>query len=166
MTRPPIDYPRLEQRALLHVVRWALEQAAGPEGPPGEHHFFISFLTGAPGVEVPSFLREKHPHDMTIVLKSRFRDLEVDPEGFSVTLWFEGREAELQVPFGAVTQFLDPAASFVLRFDPQTGAADGELTADPSVRLQLTSPSAEERPDAEVVSLDAFRRRNEDEEPR
>lgn len=154
MSEGRIDYGSLEQRALLHVVRWALEQASGPAGPPGDHHFFITFLTAAPGVDIPEFLTERYPRDMTIVLKTHFRELSIDDDGFSVVLWFEGKEASLRVPFAAILQFLDPSASFVLRFDA-TPASVGP-------RLQVTASSEVTRPDAEVVSLADFRKKLDD----
>lgn len=155
MTGGGIDYAALQRQAMTYVIRWALERAASPSGLPGDHHFYLTFATGAPGVLIPDFLRKEHPEHVTIVIKSRFRDLMVDDEGFSVGLWFEGREADLRVPFSALTQFVDPSASFVIRFEPVAQAA--------GARLSLTRKEDGPRPDAEVVSLEDFRKtRDED----
>lgn len=149
-----IDYAALQRQAMTHVIRWALAQASGPSGPPGDHHFYLSFATRAPGVLIPDFLLEEHPEHMTIVIKSRFRDLVVDDEGFSVGLWFEDREADLRVPFSALTQFVDPSASVVIRFEPVDHSS--------GARLSLTPKDEGPRPDAEVVSLEDFRKTRDD----
>lgn len=149
-----IDYLALQRKAMTHVVRWALEYAAAPSGLPGDHHFYLTFGTRAPGVEIPEFLTAEHPEQMTIVLKSHFRDLQVGEQAFSVVLWFHGREAELRVPYSALTQFVDPSASFVVRFEPVERAS--------SARLQLTPKDDEIRTDAEVLSLADFRKKQDD----
>jgi len=153
-----IDYGTLQQQALRHVVRWALERAAQPEGLPGAHHFFLTFDTRAPGVRIPDFLAKRYPEEMTVVLKRHYRDLTVSDEGFSVGLWFDGREAEVGVPWDALRQFVDPAASFVLRFesDPRS----------PALQLRLSPPrdasSEAASSEAEVVSLADFRKKHDD----
>lgn len=154
MTEGRINYGALQRKAMTYVVRWALERAAAPSGPPGDHHFYVTFGTGAPGVKIPDFLRDEHPDHMTIVIKNHFRDLVVDEDGFSVRLWFSGREAELRVPFAAMTQFVDPSASFVIRFEVQDRPS--------APRLELTRKGSEPRPDAEVVSLEDFRKTRDD----
>lgn len=118
MDADPLDYTRLVQRALTGVVRDALRVAA-EDGLPGEHHFYLAFLTGAEGVELPQRLRSEYPNDMTIVIQHLFWDLAVDEEKFSVTLRFGGTPEHIVVPFSALTSFVDPAASFGLRFEPQ-----------------------------------------------
>ncbi|MDA8019153.1 MAG: ClpXP protease specificity-enhancing factor SspB [Thermoanaerobaculia bacterium] len=117
---PAIEYTRLVQEALRQVVRSALEQVADL-GLPGEHHFYISFRTLHRGVGLSDGLRTKHPEEMTIVLQHDFRDLEVDEEGFDVTLRFGGIPQSIRVPLEAVTAFFDPSVHFMLRFDAETG---------------------------------------------
>lgn len=110
------------------MVRRALAEVA-ENGLPGEHHFYVSFTTRAPGVSIPRFLFDLHPEEMTIVLQHQFWELEVDAEAFSVTLLFNGTRQRLTVPFAAVQAFADPAAEFGLRFD---GLAAGEAAAAPA----------------------------------
>lgn len=140
-------YDLLAQEAMRGVIPLALERAAGPEGLPGNHHFYITFATSHPSVVVPPHLLEKYPDEMTIVIKQHFWDLEVDREGFSVGLSFHGQPESIRVGYEAVIRFLDPEAQFVLQFVPS----------------ESETPSADETPlpdkDAEVVSLDAFRKR-------
>lgn len=116
---PPVDemhYEQLAQDALRGVIRSALERAAMPEGIPGAHHFYITFKTRAPGVDIPARLLERFPDEMTIVLQHRFWDLTVDETRFSVGLSFNQIPSTLVIPFAAITGFHDPAVNFELRF--------------------------------------------------
>lgn len=128
-----IDYDALTQDALRGIVRAAL-QLIVKEGLPGEHHFYISFLTQAPGVVLSKRLKEKYPHEMTIVLQHRFWDLLVSEERFEVKLTFDGVPERLVVPYGAIKVFIDPSVHFGLQFeDPSEKAQSAPrrtLTAD------------------------------------
>jgi len=149
-----IDYAAMLQDALRDVVRRALEQVA-EHGLPGEHHFFIGFQTDAPGVEVPRFLREQHPEEVTIILQHQFWGLEVTPEGFSVLLSFGGSRQRVAVPFAALTAFADPSADFGLRFVDGTEAASEEEEEE----AESPAPAAAPRKPGEVVRFDPSRRR-------
>ncbi|HEV8240839.1 MAG TPA: ClpXP protease specificity-enhancing factor SspB [Thermoanaerobaculia bacterium] len=116
MAESEIDYGALLQRALRSVVRVVLERTVC-EGLPGEHHFYLSLRTDHPGTQVPPFLRQRFPEEITVVLQHQFRDLTVDDDGFAVTLRFDGMPARLVVPWDAVVAFFDPTAEFGLRFD-------------------------------------------------
>ncbi|MCQ0989650.1 SspB family protein [Jiella marina] len=173
-----IRYDVLAQDALRGVIRKVLGEVA-KTGLPGEHHFFITFLTTAPGVRISSRLREKYPELMTIVIQHQYWDLNVTDTGFEVGLSFSDIPERLLVPFSAVRGFYDPAVNFELEFDVQNAeAADDEADETASAPTPLAQPvsigpsrSAEEagddegedaeteRRDAEVVSLDAFRKK-------
>jgi hypothetical protein len=116
MAASEIDYAQLLQRALRSVVRVVLERTVR-EGLPGEHHFYLSLRTDHPGTELPPFLRQRFPEEITVVLQHQFRDLVVDDAGFAVTLRFDGMPARLVAPWDAVVAFFDPTADFGLRFD-------------------------------------------------
>jgi hypothetical protein len=146
-----IDYSVILQDALRDAVRRVLEQVA-EHGLPGEHHFYIGFRTDAPGVEVPRFLREQYPQEMTIILQHQFWGLEVAPEAFSVLLSFGGSRRRLTVPFAALTTFADPSADFGLRF----GAAGEE---SPAAEPEPVAPSADGERPGEVIRFDPSRRR-------
>ena len=159
MSDDPLDYARLVREALLEVPRRALRLAAR-EGLPGEHHFYVSFRTGHPGVSVSPSLRARHPEEMTVVLQHKYWDLAVGDDAFSVTLRFGGVPERLHVPFAALTAFADPAAEFGLRFDrpgeatvvtEKKGGATGEETGD-----EKGEPRA-----GNVVDIRAFRRPDE-----
>ena len=112
-----IPYDTIVQEALRAVVGRVLgEIQANGATLPGEHHFYITFKTGAPGVSIPPHLRERFPDEMTIVLQNKFWDLEVGEDGFSVGLSFNQIPAKLQIPFAAITAFVDPAVDFGLQF--------------------------------------------------
>ena len=116
-----IRYDLLVQDALRGVVRKVLTDAAR-DGLAGEHHFYVSFRTEAPGVRMSQRLREKYPQDMTIVLQHQFWDLSVNEHTFEVGLSFSGVPERLLVPFDALTGFFDPSVQFGLKFDLSDGA--------------------------------------------
>jgi hypothetical protein len=112
-----IPYDEIVQEALRAVVGRVLGQVEDAGGVlPGAHHFYITFKTGAPGVSIPPHLRERFPDEMTIVLQNKFWDLNVYFEWFTVCLNFNQIPAKLEIPFGAITAFVDPAVDFGLQF--------------------------------------------------
>ena len=138
-----IRYDLLVQNALRGVVRKVLTDAAR-EGVPGEHHYYVSFLTGAPGVRISNRLREKYPDEMTIVLQHQFWDLGVTEHSFEVGLAFGGIPERLLVPFEAVTGFFDPSVQFALKFEALTGDAadDDQATGSEGVpQLEASNPT-------------------------
>ena len=181
MSEDLIRYDLLVQDALRGVVRKVLTDAAS-EGLPGDHHFYVSFRTDAPGVRISNRLREKYPEDITIVLQHQFWDLGVTEQGFEVGLHFSGVPERLQVPFDALTGFFDPSVQFGLKFeltavDPADNDeaseedapdADAAKPAEPARRLSIakdsetasdTASAGGEDRGADVVSLDAFRKK-------
>jgi hypothetical protein len=117
-----IRYDLLTQEALRSVLRRVLQDAA-QDGLPGEHHFYISFNTGAPGVRLSKRLRAQYPEEMTVVLQHQYRDLSVNEQGFEVGLSFSGVNEHLVVPFDAIKRFFDPSVQFGLQFETM-GATD------------------------------------------
>lgn len=134
MAEDLIRYDLLVQEALRGVVRNVLIDAAR-NGLSGEHHFYISFRTEAPGVRMSQRLREKYPQDMTIVLQHQFWDLGVTENSFEVGLSFSGVPERLLIPFDALSGFFDPSVQFGLKFDLQdeTQAAGEEPATTPSL---------------------------------
>lgn len=111
-----IDYEALSQDAMRGLIRTVLQRTARI-GLPGEHHFYISFDTNAPGVSISKRLREKYPSEMTIVLQHRFWDLTVNEERFEVKLTFDGIPERVVVPFTAIKVFFDPSVRYGLQFE-------------------------------------------------
>lgn len=123
-----IPYDEIVQEALRAVVGRVLSEIVrGGSTLPGNHHFYITFKTGAGGVAIPAHLRERFPDEMTIVLQNKFWDLEVREDGFSVGLSFNQIPAKLDIPFAAITAFVDPAVDFGLQFQ----ASMTEMEAEP-----------------------------------
>lgn len=138
-------YDLLVQDALRGVVRKVLGDAAR-DGLPGEHHFYISFRTDAPGVKISSRLKEKYPADMTIVLQHQFWDLILTEASFEVGLSFSGVAERLFVPFSAVTGFFDPSVQFGLKFelaeDEAADDAPAPVEAAPRIAAVPVGPRA------------------------
>ena len=111
-----IPYDEIVQEALRDVVGRVLHEVEKTGGLPGSHHFYITFKTRMPGVSIPKHLSERFPDEMTIVIQHRFWDLKVADQEFSVGLSFGGVPSTLVVPFAAVTDFVDPAVDFSLKF--------------------------------------------------
>jgi len=112
-----IPYDEIVQEALRAVVGrvlGAVERGGGSL--PGNHHFYITFKTAAPGVKIPQHLKERFPDEMTIVVQNKFWDLAVSEDGFKVGLSFNQIPAKLEIPFAAITAFVDPAVDFGLQF--------------------------------------------------
>ncbi len=112
-----IPYDEIVQEALRAVVGRVLGQVESAGGfLPGNHHFYITFKTGAPGVSIPQRLKERFPDEMTIVIQNKFWDLKVTDQGFTVGLSFNQIPSTLIIPFSAITSFVDPAVDFGLQF--------------------------------------------------
>lgn len=144
------NYEEMVQESLRDVVHAALDLTA-KEGLPGAHHFYISFKTDYPGVQLADYLKERHPDEMTIVLQHQFWGLEVDDNGFYITLSFSDSQERIYVPFHALLSFMDPYAKFGLQFTPPPFVDVEESQAE-------SAPSATERTD-NVVTLDSFRKK-------
>lgn len=153
-----IDYAKLQQEAMRGVVR-AVLQRVFKSGLPGDHHFYISFHTQAPGAIVSKRLREKYPQEMTIVLQHRFWDLIVSDDRFEVKLAFDGIPERLVIPFSAIKVFIDPSVRYGLQFDEEEALAEHAvteprhaLTADAAydqvgeAQLENSRPSATKKP--------------------
>lgn len=158
-------YDALQQEALRGVVKAALKRAASPEGLPGDHHFYISFRTDAPGVSGPKDLLAKYTDEMTIVLQNQFWDLAPGETFFSVTLKFGGQPKSLAIPYTAVTRFYDPSVQYLLQFTPSEESEPAPAPAPTAVlpakaeRPVKAPPPAGSPEEPKVVSLDQFRKK-------
>ena len=172
MAKDYIGYQALTDAALRGVVRDALRRIE-KQGLIGSHHFYLTFKTHFPGVEIPSFLREQYPDEMTIILQHQFWGLKVKDDEFEVALTFRKLPATLVIPFAALTAFFDPGVQFGLQFKGIEGEAKAAGPTQVSPPLPVAeqnqaktdeAPPAEdvaEKPAApgEVVSLDSFRKK-------
>lgn len=140
-----IDYGNLMHRAMRGLIQAVLTGIA-KDGLPGDHHFFITFDTGTPGVKMADWLHSRYPDEMTLVMQHWFADLAVDDQGFSVTLNFGNNPENIRVPFDAVRTFVDPSVEFGLRFETHTPEDEPEDDPPP--------PQGE----AQILRLDKFRK--------
>ena len=152
-----IPYDEIVQDALRAVVGRVLGEIERSGGLPGDHHFYITFNTRFPGVEIPKHLSERFPEEMTIVIQHRFWDLKVGEDGFTVGLSFGGVPATLNVPFAAVTQFHDPAVEFALTFQAHAEDEVMEEHEAPENDEPPAEPPAEDG--SNVVSVDFTRKK-------
>jgi hypothetical protein len=181
MAEDHIRYDILAQEALRGVMRKVLTEVART-GLPGNHHFFITFMTEAPGVRISTRLKERYPEQMTIVLQYQYWDLKVSETGFEVGLSFSDIPERLEIPFAAVRGFYDPSVNFELEFDVRQEASEEISEVEPlpspakpqakgkadrpakspekkAAKKEAVSAAGEDGKSADVVSLDAFRKK-------
>jgi hypothetical protein len=169
MATDHIRYDVLARDALRGVLRRVLTDAA-EHGLPGDHHFFITFVSTAEGVKLSPRLLAQYPEEMTVILQHQFWDLVVTEDRFEVGLSFGGVPERLVVPFHAIKSFFDPSVQFGLQFEPADAADETSKTKLPSVpapaALPIAAPSPENQDEpgkpsegAEVVRLDRFRKK-------
>jgi hypothetical protein len=180
-------YDALVDDALRGVVRRVLRQVAD-KGLPGSHHFYISFRSGDPGVQLPPYLRAKYPEEMTIVLQHQYWDLILTEEFFEVTVSFNKQQERIKGPFTALSAFADPSVRFGLQFDrkdktgmpadkaaaapaaaptplpapdkrPSLGAPAGEAKTAEAAAKPAETPGKPEDPASKIVKLDSFRKK-------
>ena len=153
-----IPYDEIVQEALRAVVGRVLGEVERGGTLPGNHHFYITFKTGAPGVDIPPHLVQRFPDEMTIVIQNRFWDLKVGKDLFSVGLSFNQVPAKLTIPFAAVTGFVDPAVNFALQFQAHNEDGEPESTAQAGNDAPAAIPMPVED-GSNVVSVDFTRKK-------
>ncbi len=158
-----IPYGQLMHRAMRGLMRELLQEISTLGELPGDHHFFITFDTNHPGVDIAPWLRERYPDEMTVVMQHWFDNLVVLEDRFSVTLNFGDQPEPLVIPFLAIKTFVDPSVEFGLRFDGEDDLddMDDDIPESPMVVIEeddIEDIVEEPKGDAEVVSLDAFRK--------
>jgi hypothetical protein len=169
MAKDFIGYQALTDSALRGVVRDALRRIE-KSGLIGAHHFYLTFKTHADGVDIPDFLKEQYPDEMTIIIQHQYWALKVKDDYFEVTLTFKKLPAPLHIPFAALTAFFDPGVQFGLQFrsEAEAKASTGPVmvpapTEAAPEKMPEDTPDAAVAPDkppaGEVVSLDSFRKK-------
>ena len=165
-----LRYDRMVEKALRGVVKASVREVI-KSGLPGDHHFYITFLTDYPGVQIPDYLRERYPGEMTIVLQYQFSDLSVDDDILKVTLSFNNIPEKLEIPVPAISIFADPSVNFALQFQPIDESFDeadlmAALEDEDLAGLGDGDDDGDDDPSdgggskkGEVVSLDQFRKK-------
>ncbi|MBH1999842.1 MAG: hypothetical protein I8H96_11980 [Sphingomonadaceae bacterium] len=144
-----IPYDEIVQEALRAVVGRVLGEVERSGGLPGVHHFYITFKTHAPGVDIPKHLTERFPDEMTIVLQNKYWDLKVQEDLFQVSLTFNQIAAQLTIPFAAITAFVDPAVNFALQFQVQA-----DELPQPHDEAENDGPQVTNEDGSNVVTVD------------
>jgi hypothetical protein len=155
-----LDYGSLMHRAMRGLIFDVLEQVRD-HGLPGNHHFFITFDTTHPDVQLADWLKDRYPAEMTVVIQHWFDNLVVREDGFSITLNFGDQPEPIHIPFDAIQTFVDPSVEFGLRFENQDmDEIEEDAEADETELSADTTDTSDEEPrqEAEVVSLDQVRR--------
>jgi len=151
-----IDYGNLMHRAMRGLIQQVLQDVQA-NGLPGDHHFFITFDTMHPDVELADWLSDRYPEEMTVVVQHWFDGLDVSDEGFAITLNFGDQPEPLYIPYDAIRTFVDPSVEFGLRFETQESAReDDEEGEDEPAASDDTGQGGGQN--AEIVSLDKFRK--------
>lgn len=157
-----LRYDKMVENALRGVVRQAVEEVM-ENGLDGDHHFYITFLTDHPGVDIPDYLRDRYPGEMTIVLQYQFYDLGIDErDRLGVTLSFNNVPERLVVPIDAISIFADPSVNFALQFQPleeMMSEDDFDPDDDDPAPKPDKGNDGEDEKTGEVVSLDKFRKK-------
>jgi uncharacterized protein len=153
-TESLIPYDDVVQEALRAVVGRVLGQIAA-SGLPGDHHFYITFKTKAPGVVIPPHLNERFPDEMTIVLQHKYWDLKVEAEHFEVGLSFSQIPSHLFIPYSAISAFVDPSVDFALQFHVDASSEGPE----PHEAAENDEPLIEREDGSNVVSVDFGRKK-------
>ena len=150
-----IDYGNLMHNAMRSLIQDVLTEVKN-NGLPGEHHFFITFDTNHAGVEMASWLKDRYPTEITVVMQHWYDDLEVKDDGFSVTLNFGDTPEHLVIPYEAILTFVDPSVEFGLRFETNEEDEDTD-EQKPTVSKESNKDDAKKET-GQVVSLDNFRK--------
>lgn len=152
-----IDYGNLMHRAMRGLIQQVLTDVKD-NGLPGDHHFFITFDTMQPDVEIADWLSDRYPGEMTVVIQHWFDNLDVTDEGFTITLNFGDNPETLYIPYDAIKTFVDPSVEFGLRFETQN-EDDTPDEVEEAPMDEMVEPEEDKAPkEAEVVSLDQFRK--------
>jgi uncharacterized protein len=157
-----INYPKMIDDALHEVVRGVLRMVA-KDGLKEGHHFFISFITNAPGVELSKSVKDKYPDEITIVVQYQFDELKVFDKHFTIRLSFDGVEEQVLIPYKAMTAFSDPLEkiSFQFHYYQEQAVAKGlfesvakETKGNDPVEVFSSEDAVES---SNVIQLDKFR---------
>ena len=148
-----IDYGKLMHHAMRRLIQQVLEDVKA-NGLPGAHHFFITFDTTHPEAQLADWLKQRYPAEMTVVMQHWYENLDVTDDGFAVTLNFGDQPEPLYIPYDAIQTFVDPSVEFGLRFE----SAEDEDEDDIDAPKNIVHDTDEPQHDAEVVSLDTFRK--------
>ena len=108
-----IEYQKILDKNMLNVFKDILKNIKD-NGLSNNNHLYITFLTNLTNVELPNWLRQKYPQEMTIIIQYEYYDLEINKNDFAITLSFGDIKTKLKINYNAIVSFADPSANFGL----------------------------------------------------
>lgn len=166
MQEDQIGYDEIIENSMRSVIHETLKKVE-KTGLLGKHYFVITFFTRFPGVSISKNMLEKYPDEMTIVIQFQYRDLEAGNDSFKISLCFGGEYEKLEIPYKSITSFADPSMNFALRFSVSYGESEDGGLEESDVSNQVNNENSGTKIDlsAKVVSLDAFRKNKDSNNP-
>tara|TARA_A100001015_G_C14828568_1_gene647670 strand:+ start:474 stop:899 length:426 start_codon:yes stop_codon:yes gene_type:complete len=111
-----INYQKILNKNMLNVLKDILCNIK-KNGLSNNNHLYITFLTNHAKTEVPDWIKENHPKDMTIVIQYEYYDLQINKNNFLITLSFNDIHSTLKIHYDSIISFADPSANFGLRLE-------------------------------------------------
>ena len=108
-----IEYQKILDKNMLNVLKDILKNIKD-NGLSNNNHLYITFLTNHKNVELPNWLKQKYPQEMTIIIQYEYYDLEINKNNFSITLSFGDIKTNLKINYNAIISFADPSSNFGL----------------------------------------------------
>ena len=108
-----IEYQKILNKNMLNVFKDILKNIRD-NGLSNNNHLYITFLTNHKNVELPDWLKQKYPQEMTIVVQYEYYDLKINEHNFSIVLSFNNIKTNLKIDYHSIVSFADPSANFGL----------------------------------------------------
>ena len=108
-----IEYQKILNKNMLNVLKDILINIRD-NGLSSNNHLYITFLTNHKNVELPNWIKQKYPDEMTIVIQYEYNDLKVNKNNFSISLSFQDIMVNLIIDYDSILSFADPSANFGL----------------------------------------------------
>lgn len=157
-----INYSLIIDDALHYAVKKVLKMTQ-ENGLIGNHHFFISFITSYPGVQLSDRIKNKYPDEITIVIQHQYEDLKVEEDKFSISLSFNNIKENVVVPFSALTAFADPSVKFGLQFRHADDLFKAAKEQSKKIKEEIVVEKVTDQGSASnVISLKSFKRDKKD----
>ena len=110
-----IQYQKILNKNLLNVLIDILTQVE-EKGLDGNNQLYITFATNNSKTLIPSWLLQKYPNEMTIVIQHEYYHLSVNKKNFSIGLSFNNKKCDLKISFDSIISFVDPSSNFGLNY--------------------------------------------------
>ena len=108
-----IQYQKILDKNMLNVFKDILINIRD-NGLSKNNHLYITFFTNHKNVELPNWLKQKYPEEMTVVIQYEYNNLKVNKNNFSISLSFNGIKTNLTIDYKSIISFADPSVNFGL----------------------------------------------------